>query len=493
MRRFLALLALELRFLLRQASFWAAFGPLTLCLVVAAYLGAVRVEDEWGAIGAAQAEEQRIEQLAEDATERFSQPSPLKVDFYRDPTGAYSYMTMFLVRHTFKPPTPLSALAIGQSDVQPSPVRMTFGFSAILTDDYVDIASPRMLKLGGFDIAFVLIYLLPLALIAVSVTRMSAEQDSGILRMITAQPVPLRIVAGAKFGAVGLMFLAWLAVAGSFCLYIAGVLPVAPGWGGALASVAASAALYGFFWIAICGVSVALWRGARSAISCAISIWLAATIIIPAAAASFVELTSAPSSRVQYIDASRKAVDHFYEDGPAVAAQWAAAHPQLWDRPDLASGTEVARLARDAYFRETLLPFRTQFDQRQVAIDNMSSSLAAASPALLLRQVLENAAGTDQQRQITFLRDTDNFGQSVRTFFAPRIIESIRNPPQKCAGCTAQLNFRAYRQVPRFEQAVSYTASAVAAMKANFLLLAFVVAALAMAGVLARRRGINLR
>ena len=488
MRRLLSLLALEVRFLLRQASFWAAFGPLTMCLAVAAYLGAGRVQDEWSAIRGAQTEEQRIEQMAEAATERFSQPSPLKVDFYRDPTGAYSYMTMFLVRHTSKPPTPLSALAIGQSDVQPSPVRLTFGFSAILTDDYVDIASPRLLKVGGFDIAFVLIYLLPLALIAVSVTRLSAEQDSGVLRMITAQPISLRVVAAAKFGAVGLVFLAWLALAGAVCSFLAGILPIATGWGGALASVAAATALYGIFWIAVCGVSVALWRGARSAITCAIGVWLAATIIIPAGAASIVELTSDPSSRVQYIDASRKAVDHFYEDGPAVAAEWAAAHPQLSDRPDLASSTEVARLARDAYFRETLLPFRERFDRRQLAIDGMSRKLDLASPSLLLRRVLENAAGTDQQRQIAFLRDTDEFGQRVRQFFAPLIIESIRNPPPKCAGCTAQLNFREYGKVPSFQQREAYVASATSATKANYLLVLYIFVSMAIAAVLSRRR-----
>jgi len=343
MRRFLSLLTLEIRFMGRQASLWWALVPLTFCLFVAAYLGAVRVEAERGAIAAAQAEEARIELLAEEATLRFSKPSPLKVDFYRDPTGAYSYMTMFLVRHTSKPPTPLAALAVGQSDVQPSRIRLAFGFSAIFTDDYVNIASPRMLKLGGFDLAFVLIYLMPLALIAVSVTRLSTEQESGVLRMIAAQPISLRSVACAKFGALALIFLAWLGLAGATALYIAGVLPVETGWGFTLLGVASAAALYGLFWIAVCCLCVALWRGVRTAITCAMTIWLGVTILIPAGAAMAVELASASPSRVAYIDASRRAVDHFYEDGPAVAARWAAAHPQLADRPDLASSTEVAR------------------------------------------------------------------------------------------------------------------------------------------------------
>ncbi len=473
--RFARLLRLETRLLLRQASFWWLFLPLTAALLIAAHLGALRMDASTDALRQARNEEQRIEALAADTARRLADPAAPEVDFYRDPTGAYSYMTMFLVRHAVKPAYPLAPLAIGLSDVQPSNLRMTFGFSAIFTDDFAAIGSPRALKLGGFDMAFVLIYLLPLALIAVSAPRLSFEQDSGILRMISAQPVAIATVAAAKFGAVAIVFLVWLAVAGAAALAVGGMLPLAAGWGAALSWLALAVALYGLFWIGIGALAAGLWQGGRVAIGVAFSLWAAFTFLLPAAAALAASAWIAPISRVAYIDASRQAVDRFYAEGPAISRAWAATHPQLATRPDLATTTEVTRFARDHYFREILAPYRAEFGQRQEEMAALASRISVISPSLILRHALEGASGTDTGRHGRFLADADRFGQDVRAYFHPRIVGALLHPPEKCAGCTAQLNFDSYDEVPRFTETVDPASATEAARKAVPALLAFVL------------------
>ena len=472
---FARLLRLEIGFLLRQPSVWWLFLPLTAALLIAAHLGAQRVEAQQANIAQGYAEERRIESLAADTASRLAQPSAPAIDFYRDPTGAYSYMTMFLVRYAAKEPFPLAPLAIGQADVQPSTLRMTFGFSAVLTDDYVNIGSARALKLGGFDLAFVLVYLLPLALIAVSAPRMSFEQDSGIIRMIAAQPLRLATVAATKFGAVAVAYLLWLILAGGSALWVGGVLPGAAGWGPTLGWIAASIALYGVFWIGVGALGAALWRGGKFAIGFAFAIWAIATVLLPAAAALIIEAKAAPVSRVAYIDTSRQAVDHFYEEGAEVASAWASAHPRLADRPDLAVTTEVMRLARDDYFRTELAPFRQAFDQRQVALAAMEQDWAIISPSLILRRALQTASGGDTARHASFLREADDFGQRVRAYFEPVILGPLLTPPAKCDGCLAQLNYAAYPEVPRFTALVDNIRPRAVAKSAAFGLAIFVV------------------
>ncbi len=107
--------------------------------------------------------------------------------------------------HAVKPPLPLGVLALGQSDLYPSHIRIDF--NSIFPDAAYDPGNPHELKLGAFDLTFVLIYLAPLALIALTATRLTGEQDSGILRLIAAQPVAPRIVAAAKYIAIAIVSL----------------------------------------------------------------------------------------------------------------------------------------------------------------------------------------------------------------------------------------------------------------------------------------------
>ena len=60
-------------------------------------------------------------------------------------TDAFGYMTYFLVTHAVKPPTPLAALAAGQSDLQPHQIRVDF--NAIFPDAAYDPGNSRALTL----------------------------------------------------------------------------------------------------------------------------------------------------------------------------------------------------------------------------------------------------------------------------------------------------------------------------------------------------------
>src|SRR5215510_1187030 len=83
------------------------------------------------------------------------------------------------------PPAPLAALAIGQGDVYPNYIKVTArSLDALVSGDQIDAA-------------FVVLFLYPLLIFAVSFDLTATEREHGTLRMVLAQPITLgEVVAG---------------------------------------------------------------------------------------------------------------------------------------------------------------------------------------------------------------------------------------------------------------------------------------------------------
>ena len=94
------------------------------------------------------------------------------------------------------PPAPLGALAIGQGDVYPNYLKVTArSLDALVSGDQIE--HPLAVASGQFDAAFVVLFLYPLLIFAISFDLTATERDRGTLRMVLAQPVTLgEVVAG---------------------------------------------------------------------------------------------------------------------------------------------------------------------------------------------------------------------------------------------------------------------------------------------------------
>ena len=95
------------------------------------------------------------------------------------------------------PPAPLSALAVGQGDVYPNYIKVTArSLDALVSGDQIE--HPLAVSNGQFDAAFVVLFLYPLLIFAVSFDLTATERDRGTLRMVLAQPVTLRRRGGGQ-------------------------------------------------------------------------------------------------------------------------------------------------------------------------------------------------------------------------------------------------------------------------------------------------------
>ncbi|MCJ2082649.1 DUF3526 domain-containing protein [Methylobacterium sp. J-090] len=481
--RFPHLLRAELRLILRERLTWAILAALVAALCLAASTGAGRVAAERGALAQAAADGARVVHEARAAHERYGRPAPIKVNYWQDPTDAFGYMTYFMAAHAVKPPTPLAVLAAGQSDVQPAVMRVGFGYSTVFDDTAYEPGSAAKLRLGPFDLAFVLVYLVPLAVIALAGTRLSSEQDRGILRLIASQPIGPRRVAGAKFGAVALVAVAGVLGGTALALLVSGGLGSLDGWNGTLALLVMALAAYVAVWVAACTVVASFWRGAVAALAILVLAWVCVTVALPTALALAVDALSPVPSRIAAIDASRRAQAHFYTgaEGSRITAAWLAGTvPEAARRPDLVEAPEIKRLARDAFYDTALAGYRDAARAHALAGAAWGRRLAVLSPATILGLALETAAGTDAGRHAAFLSAGAAYRRDLSAFFEPRILAQALEPRPVCDGCPARLDFDAYDAVPSFAPSLPRAAAerqtlmALGSLMAGALLLAAV-------------------
>jgi ABC-2 type transport system permease protein len=443
---FQRLLKLELQETLRQPLTWAVFSALFVAMLVGAAIGAARVEREENIVHALAREQAKALSESTAAAQRYATPSDLKIDYHRDPTDAFGYMNYFLVTHAVKPPLRLGALAVGQADIHPIYVRIDF--NSIFPDAVYDLRNPHELRMGAFDFAFVLIYLVPLGLIALTATRLTGEQDSGILRLIAAQPIGPATVAAAKYSAIGLTSIVCVVGAAALALALQGQLALSP----QLALVGIVVCLWVSLWIALAAYVATLWRGAIGSIITLMLVWGAMTLLLPAAAALLVEAIHPPPSRIGYIDSSRQATDSFYGNESERQTAWLARLPEFAAAsPEIVNSAEVKRFARDYYYRQALLPQRELFEAHARAVLNTSDRLRLLSPAMMLDGMLQTVAGTDLRRHTAFIAAADAYSETLRRYFEPLTLSNAANSTRSCRECPGRLNFTRYHDVPTFE------------------------------------------
>jgi ABC-2 type transport system permease protein len=121
-----------------------------------------------------------------------AQPTP-----FENPADPSRMASGYGGHHAILPTAPLGPVALGQSDLFPSQFQVT-NQSRVVFMNPSDIESPWHLLSGHFDLAFVIVYLLPLLIFALSYNLLSAERENGTLRLLLSQPLRLRTLLAGK-------------------------------------------------------------------------------------------------------------------------------------------------------------------------------------------------------------------------------------------------------------------------------------------------------
>lgn len=446
-----ALFKLELAMLLKARFTW----------VIGALLFAALC---WGAINgqanadAQQATVERVKvhaaaRLAKQQADvaRYKRPADTVLPYWQDPSDAAGYMRYGLAAYAVKPPSPLAGIAIGQSRLLPFYIKTDLDYVAPPAAAF-DFINPRILSLGDFDLSFVLVYVLPMALIAIGASRLAAERDSGALRLMAAQLPSFRQLVMLKFSVAAAVCVPLTLAATVLALLVAGT----PCWSmqtaGTMLLLGAALAGFTLLWVALTAL-VASRIGVVGSYLRLVSLWIGFTFFVPAAGALFIGMAYPAPSPLLYLDDLRRANDFKPAERDALFTAMARADP--------AYAAAAERVGKVPYATKQIAV--QQAVERQVAQraeaaarqNDAASGKAAAlrwlSPAMVFDTLLQQAAGSGVERHKRFLERTGDYTDELRAFFWPRALAEAANPGNACPGCAGRMNFTDHDKIPRFE------------------------------------------
>lgn len=179
----------ELKLLVRNK--WLPILSLILVSVFlfATYNGAKKTEKRMDEIVKIEKEHQKRDANLLKLLDSVEKGLPVKIPSYYLPSDPMNFGRSYPEAAIMKP-NKMSAISIGQSDIF-SDVVMVETLQADYTIDFTKMTSSVQLLFGSFDLVFVIIYLLPLIIIAFSYNILSAEKERGGLRLLASQPISL--------------------------------------------------------------------------------------------------------------------------------------------------------------------------------------------------------------------------------------------------------------------------------------------------------------
>ena len=261
MRAWARLLALDLRRLTRSAGTAAA---IILLLVLGIYVA-------WR--GGRDAEAARSSLTAAETA--YADQLDFLLSVYPPATDAGEVL-YYLAFPAPQPPLPVAPLARGRAAVETESLRVRLlALEGQLYEH--ETVNPRLAAAGYLDLAFLLIALLPLFIIAVSYDLVSGEREGGTWNLVRLFAPPRRLLV-AKLASRALLVGAVAAL-----LMAAGAAMAGIGLDGRAGWMFALVALHTVFWFTLC-LGVAMGRRSSTANAMILAgIWVVLTVLAPAA------------------------------------------------------------------------------------------------------------------------------------------------------------------------------------------------------------------
>jgi ABC-2 type transport system permease protein len=375
-------------------------------LVIAVFSSAVIAATLLGMARAAR-DRQAHDAFSQRAERQRLQPTSLRADVVANEKGWLAVV----------PPSPLSMLAVGQSDVYPSYLKITArNLDALVTGDQVE--HPLAVASGHLDLAFVVLFLYPLLIFAVSFDLTATERDRGTLRMVLAQPVRLRdVVAGKMIARVMLLALpAVLIPAIPACLYSPGI---------ALAVWTIAVLAYALIWHGIALIVNARgWAAPANALVLA-GIWLMFAIVGPATINLLIDVRYPMPSRVEAAVQARAATQDATVQGSRQLGQFLQDHPTSANvGQDGMRQFALLQAARDRQVADRLQAVEAAFAAQLERQQRLAGWLSVLSPTMVAQGVLLDAAGTSAHQFEYFRAAAARFQHEWKTHYEPRVLDA---------------------------------------------------------------------
>lgn len=318
------------------------------------------------------------------------------------------------------PPTGLAAFSVGQNDLQLGYIPVTTaGIAATLTAS--ELGNPVNLRRGTFDIAFVVIFLLPIFIIAITYDMLARENERGTLAMVLSHPVRTgTLIAGkvaARFGIILAVVLAF----GLGSLLAVGSRLDAPDTWLRFGLWLGATLLYALFWFGLAAIVNACGRRSSTNGIILAGLWLLLVIVVPTLV-SIVATTAYPApSRFDFITASRTAQTSSERQYMQALSEYYYDHAEYAPEVRTNDFLTVA-MAKNEAVEKAVQPLHDRFRSQLERQEQMVGSFQYLSPAIMMQRLLNGVSGTGATRYADFTRQVEAFRTEWVDYFTVRFL-----------------------------------------------------------------------
>lgn len=357
--------------------------------------------------------EQRI--VIEKAGKLQEQHIAKNLKYHGKDLGLLLFYNKFVIANT---PDNWAAFANGQRDINPYLLSVTIlGLEGQRYD--TDLNNPTTLLLGNMDMAFVIVFLFPLVIIAFTYNLLSAEQESGVWGLVRSQsPVPVQIIWRKLVVRIVIIFGVLLVLLGSAVIYLQLALDLRFILVGLLIS------LYLLFWFSLSFWVISRGKSSNHNAVSLIAFWVVLNIISPALLNVWLTQQYPVPEALENVVKQREGyhekwdldksvtMDKFYAHYPqfkkypfpsdlTFSWYWYYAMQQMGDDE---AGASAGRMAEKLH-------------QRQ----NFTQISTLLLPGIQAQLGLNGLAGSDLQNQLDFQRAVSIYHEKLRLQFYPAI------------------------------------------------------------------------
>ena len=329
---------------------------------------------------------------------------------YRNPAYLAQHGAPALV-----PNGPLSLVSAGVAPLQPQSTQVTLADPALL-EARENLQHPLQLWTGHFDLSFVLVYLLPLLLIAFSFDLTAGEQASGNLKMLLVQGGGLRALVWGKLLARTGILAAMLLLLSLLSWATAQSLNLPFGWGRWSLMMLATM-LYGLVWIGLAAVLNALRRKPATIAASLAALWLLAVWVLPGSSQQLLQSLVPVPSRLNFVQSVREASEQVRQESSRLLGKY------LEDHPELAGGTDnkyaMLQLSKEQAMAKSIRPVVDGYQAQLTRQRQIAAWLQYLSPVTVFEASLMQLAGSGPERYQAYRQQLEAFHGQWQSFFLP--------------------------------------------------------------------------
>lgn len=360
-------------------------------------------------------------------------------NFRPDPSDPYT--TGMSLQHAVLPFTPAAVFSTGQADVLTPDAGVTISSLQRTKADKTGFENPLSFLAGRFDLSFVVVYLLPLFVLALGFNLLSGERERGTLQLLLSQPLSLRKLLAAKAVAQLALVLA-VVLAVSLAGVLVSVAEVGSGdfWARASQWVLL-VGLYAAFWFALAAfINSFGLASATNAVVCA-ACWLILVLVLPSLLNVAVSAAYPVPSRGELVSAVRSVNLDMRRDGSRLVAEHYQDHPELMPREGRAdpSNFALAYVIVQREQKQRVGAVEDRFASQLAAQQSLVSKFRFLSPSVVAQEAANDIAGTGLARYQHFRTQVKEFDRAWADFFVPRIFR------------LEKLSAADFDQIPRFQ------------------------------------------